>query len=107
MILKIAFQLSDSRDHKHLATAFRHAASRMTDLQVVECPLAEAEVVILRRGDPDSVGLIRRCEAEGRLRVVIYTSLENESHRWILRWPARTADVIQLMESLTGAALAR
>lgn len=101
MELRIAIRVADERDHKHLSTTIRLANQRNSAVQIVESTLPEADVVIVRRGEPGSAPLLRACETSSHPIPVIYATSENESSAWILRWPARTTDLIPLAEALS------
>lgn len=100
MELRIAIRVADERDHKHLSTTIRLANQRGGKVQLVETPLPEADIVIVRRGEPGSAPLLRACEAANHPVPVIYATSDNESSAWALRWPARTTDLIPLAEAL-------
>lgn len=101
MELRIALRVADERDLRHLQTTLRLANQRQQRIRLTECPLPDADAVILRRGESGSAPLLKACEDGGRPVPVIYTPA---SHRvtglWALRWPARTADLLALAEQL-------
>ncbi|MFP5384276.1 MAG: hypothetical protein ACLGHG_09430 [Gammaproteobacteria bacterium] len=100
MDIHVAIQVVDEKDRKHLATTLRLANVRDSTVQWVECPLDEADVVILRRGERDTVDLLRTARGAGRPIVVVYTMNKTDQHPWVLRWPARTTDLAALAGSL-------
>lgn len=100
MDIRVAIQVVDEKDRKHLATTLRLANVRDSSVQWLECPLGEADVVILRRGERDTVDLLRTASGEGRPIVVVYTMSKTDQHPWVLRWPARTTDLTTLAASL-------
>lgn len=100
MDIRVALQVVDEKDHKHLRTTLRLANVRDSSVQWVECPLEEADVVILRRGERDTVDLLRTARGEGRPVVVVYTMNKTDQHPWVLRWPARTTDLTALAVAL-------
>lgn len=99
MEVRIAIQVNDDKDHKHLSTTLRLANQRC-GVRLVEAPLADADVVIVRRGEAGSGTLLRAADNSGLPILVIYSSNPGEKHPWTLRWPARTTDLIPLAESL-------
>ena len=100
MELRIAIRVADERDHKHLSTTIRLANQRSSGMRLVECALPEADIVIVRRGEPGSAPLLRACEAANHPVAIIYATSEHESSVWTLRWPARTTDLIPLAEAI-------
>ena len=100
MELRFAIRVADERDHKHLASTMRLANQRNSPVLLLESTLSEADVVIVRRGESGSAPLLRACESTTRPIPVIYATSDNEHSTWILRWPARTTDLIPLAEAL-------
>ncbi len=100
MDLRIAIRVADERDYRHLVTTLRLANQRNGNIRLVEVPLPEADVVILRRGEPGSAPLLRACETANHPVPVIYATSSNENSAWTLRWPARTTDLIPLTEAI-------
>jgi hypothetical protein len=102
MDIRVAIQVVDEKDRKHLATTLRLANVRESAWQWIETASpAEADVVILRRGEPDAANLLRGTGAASLPVVVVYTPNKAEQHPWVLRWPARTTDLAELAESLS------
>lgn len=101
MDIRVAIQVVDEKDRKHLATTLRLANVRDSSVQWLECPLNQADVVILRRGERDTVDLLRSASGEGRPVVVVYTMNKTEQHPWVLRWPARTTDLAPLAAAIS------
>lgn len=100
MELRIAIQVADPRDHKHLATTIRHAAPQIAGIQIRESSLADADIVILRRDEQQGGALLRECQATGSPIPVIYSLSATDENALLLRWPARTADITALATSL-------
>lgn len=100
MDIRVAIKVADEKDHRHLSTTLRLANLRDESVRWIECPQEEADVVILRRGEPDSIPLLSGPRAGSRPVLVIYSMNPNERHPWVLRWPARTTDLSALAETL-------
>lgn len=100
MEIRVAIQVVDEKDRKHLSTTLRLANVRDSAVRWIECPLAEADVVILRRGERDTVDLLHKAQGESRPIVVVYTMNRTDQHPWTLRWPARTTDLAPLAVSI-------
>jgi len=105
MELRVAIRVADERDHKHLSSTIRLANRRNSHVRLVECPFTEADVVIVRRGESGSALFLQACEAAGHPVPIIYSSNCNEPG-WVLRWPARTTDLINLTEAMLIRVLA-
>lgn len=100
MELRISVRVADQRDHRHLLTTMRLANQRSSEIRLMESPLPEADIVIVRRGEDGSAALLRACATTNRPVAVIYATSENEDGDWTLRWPARTADLIPLAAAI-------
>ncbi|MFZ5757542.1 MAG: hypothetical protein ACOY3X_11600 [Pseudomonadota bacterium] len=103
--MRIALRFTSQRDRQHLEQVIG-MADRRAGLRLRCSDEAGADIVLVRRGEPGSNSfLCNDCDAR-RPVPVVYTDNPRESHRWRLPSPARTADLIALVDTLRRHLLA-
>lgn len=98
--LRIAIRVAGEGERRHLAQVLGLAARRGGALSCCLSGSGDADVVVVRRGEPDSNAFLDTAPRTGRPVALAYTSGSDDPHPWRLPCPARVDDVLRVTHAI-------